>query len=816
MGRRPDTSTKTTCYHCGDICDTEIVRFQEKNFCCQGCKSVYELLQSCDLGDYYQYADNPGIKKLKAPKNESFAYLDNDSIADKIVSFSSPDLVKVKFRLPAMHCASCIWLIENFRKLVPGVIESRVNFVKLEASFSYNPRELSLRQLVEQLATIGYEPELNLKDTAKKKSKTSKTLIYQIGVAGFCFGNIMLLSFPEYLSGTQVVSSNYRLFFGVVNFTLVLPVLFFSARDYLLSAWRVIKRKQINMDVPISLGITALFLRSSYEIFAEGGGGYMDSLAALVFFLLIGKWIQQRTYQNLSFERDYKSYFPIAVQKLISGKEEKSIPIEQLEIGDLFVIRSGELIPTDAELVSGTAEIDYSFVSGESEPVQVKHAEKLYAGGRQRGARLILKALKKVDQSYLTSLWNKDEELEEHDLETLADNVGKKFTWAVVAIALLAGIYWAFVDQSLMLNAISAVLIVACPCALALSFPFAFGNATRLLGREGFYVKNSHALTKMAEINQIVFDKTGTLTRKGKADLKWIGDELNEFDIHAIQALTRESAHPLSRHIFREFSEDIRSQTYLLRDFKEFSGKGIQAVVKGAFVQLGSDKFLGVANQRTDALSSKVYYAINDKTKGYFLVDKNYHPGLKDLIEVLKKNFNLFLISGDGDGERERMEKLFGQKTGIFFQKLPHEKEEIVEEIKRSGSTAMIGDGLNDAAALRASDFGISVADDIFRFTPASDAILSSESFGSLNKFFRFSKSSLSIVKLSFLFSFLYNGIGLYFAVQGLLEPVIAAVLMPLSSVTVVLFVTIGTQLKYNRIFKSRTSVKTDKNQVLK
>lgn len=807
--------TQTTCFHCGDLCDTETVEFQEKTFCCHGCKSVYELLQSCDLGDYYQYAETPGIKKLKAPRNESYAYLDNESIAERIVSFSSPALVKVKFRLPAMHCASCIWLIENFRKLVPGVVESRVNFVKLEASFTYNPQKLSLRQLVEQLAAIGYEPELNLKDSAKKKSKTSKTLIYQIGVAGFCFGNIMLLSFPEYLSGKEMVSSNYRLFFGVMNFTLVLPVLIFSAREYLLSAWRVIRRRQINMDVPITLGIMALFIRSSYEIFIEGGGGYMDSLSALIFFLLIGKWIQQRTYQNLSFERDYRSYFPIAVQKL-NGDAEESIPIEKLEVDDHFVIRSGELIPTDAELVSGKAEIDYSFVSGESDPVQVRKSEKLYAGGRQRGARLILKALKPVDQSYLTSLWNKDNQEDENDLESLADKVGKKFTWAVVGIALLAGIYWAIVDQSLMLNAISAVLIVACPCALALSFPFAFGNAIRLMGRKGFYLKNSQALAKMAGIQQIVFDKTGTLTRKGKTNFKWIGDGLSEFDAAAILALTKESAHPLSRYIHQELLADGVAQIGSLSEFREYQGKGILANFSGSRVQLGSENFMGQEKKITQDLSSKVFYAVDGKVKGYFLVDKNYHQGLSKLIRDLKNKFNLFLISGDSDGERKRMESLFGQKTGIYFQKLPHEKAEIVKELKESGKTAMIGDGLNDAAALKASDFGISVADDIFRFTPASDAILSSENFRALDKLFDYSKASLLIVKWSFVFSFLYNGIGIFFAVQGLLTPVIAAILMPLSSVTVVLFVSLGTQFQFNKLFKTSDLVKTDKNQVLK
>ena len=323
-----DEQNTGTCYHCGDMCDVETVVFEEKAFCCHGCKSVFELLQSCNLGGYYKYAENPGIKQLKAPPQGTYAYLDDADIIQKVISFSNDSIVKVKFNLPAMHCASCIWLLENFRKLVPGVIESRVNFIKRDVYFTYDPSLVTLRHLVEQLANIGYPPELKLDNVSEKKSSsTNKRLIYQIGVAGFCFGNIMLLSFPDYIAGSDGVAFKYRSFFGYISFILAIPVLLFSASDYLRSGWRAVVTREINMDVPISLGILALFFRSAFEIFFEGGGGYMDSLAALLFFLLIGKWIQHKTYDSLSFERDYKSYFPIAVQ-VIDGESERPIGIE--------------------------------------------------------------------------------------------------------------------------------------------------------------------------------------------------------------------------------------------------------------------------------------------------------------------------------------------------------------------------------------------------------------------------------------------------------------------------------------------------------
>ncbi|MFT6996294.1 MAG: Cu+-exporting ATPase [Cryomorphaceae bacterium] len=798
---------KVSCFHCGDKCDSDHIHFQKKDFCCHGCKSVFELLQSCDLEGYYDYADNPGIKTLKAPASEKFAYLNEENIQEKLLSFKSEKLTKATLKLPAMHCASCIWLIENFRKLVPGVIESRVNFVKREAAFTYDPQIVSLRRLVEQLAAIGYEPELSLGSTSKKKtSRGGFKLISQIGVAGFCFGNIMLLSFPEYLAIGEELAIQYRSFFGYLNFALALPVLIYSASDYLRSAWRALVRRVINMDVPISMGILAIFLRSTYEIFFEGGGGYMDSLSALVFFLLVGKWFQQKTYDSLSFERDFKSYFPISVQ-LLDGEGEKSIGIEGIKPGDRFRVRCGELIPVDSRLLQGDANIDYSFVSGESDPVKVAVGDTLYAGGRQTAASIMLEATKSVDQSYLTGLWNSDgNQNEEHELVSFADRVGKVFTYVILFIAFSAGLFWMVFDPSLVLNAVSAVLIVACPCALALSFPFAYGNAIRMVGRKGLYLKNAAALGRMAEVSHIVFDKTGTLTRglDSRVELEGIG--LTAFDKAVAASMASQSVHPLSRMVAKHLATGGELPEIL--NFTEVKGRGLRAQFAGDLYRLGSADFVGGDPSRKKALNaSTAYLSRNGEAVARFSIQKEYRADLNRLISKLKKFYSLYLLSGDNDSEKDRMQEVFHQRHGLLFNQLPHQKREFVSKLRRQGAvTAMIGDGLNDAAALKESDLGISVADDVFRFAPASDAILSSEGFHHLPEFFEYSKEVIKTVRLSFILSFLYNGIGLFFAVQGVLTPVIAAILMPISSITVVGFVTLRTTLLYRKRFVQKSS----------
>ena len=794
---------KQKCFHCGDVCADETVTHEDKYFCCHGCKSVFELLQSCSLTGYYSYNENPGIKQLKAPDREAYSYLDDAEIADRVLSYKSEHLARVSFRIPAMHCASCIWLLENMRKLVPGILESRVNFMRRDVRFTYDPSVLTLRKLVEQLATIGYPPELNLDSVSVKNDRAvRKRLIYQIAVAGFCFGNIMLLSFPDYIAGSAGVDETYRRFFGYINFVLALPVLLYSSQDYLTSAWQAVRTRHINMDIPISLGILALFFRSSFEIFMEGGGGYMDSLAALLFFLLIGKWIQQKTYDNLSFERDYKSYFPIAVQR-VTDRGEEPVGVDKLAVGDHYRLRSGELIPADSILISGEASIDYSFVSGESDLKRANKGEKLFAGGRQHGAAIMLEVARPVDQSYLTSLWNSDHyDKKEHRLELLADRMGRNFTIAVVLVAITTGLFWLVRDPSVAVNAVSAVLIVACPCALALSFPFAFGNAVRLLGRQGFYLKNTQSLAKMAEVTTVIFDKTGTLTRKGDAHIGFTQLNGSPANMAVIAAMTAQSAHPLSRYI-SEFLSKSPSREIDLINYSEVTGAGIQAEANGEYYRIGSATFTNsVPAGDSASMASYVYVNIDGTTRGYFTIDKNYHPGLKQLISEFKAGYTLHLLSGDDDSEQKRMEEIFGSADLLHFNCSPFEKKQFIANLKARGEiTAMVGDGLNDAGALRESDFGVAVADDVFRFTPASDAILSSARFSRFDRIFAFSRSTLKVVRASFALSILYNTVGVLFAVQGLLTPVVAAILMPLSSVSVVLFVTLSTNRYYRKHF---------------
>jgi Cu+-exporting ATPase len=764
-----------------------------KPFCCNGCKTVYQILNEKDLSQYYKITPMSGIKVDTTSAGDKYAYLDDEELKSKVLDFSDGGISKVRLFIPAIHCSSCIWLLENLNTLDPGIIYSSVNFVKKEVFITYNEEKTSLRRIAELLESIHYIPEISLEKNEDNK-KSQRDILIKIGIAGFSFMNIMLYNFPEYLPGSQQLEGFLKDFFGWMSFALVLPVVFYCSNDYFLSAFKNLKKGLINIDLPIALGITTLFLQSSWIIFTGEGIGYMDSLTGLVFFLLIGKWYQNKTYQALSFERTYKSFFPVAVTRITDGVEEV-VALSEIVPEDHILIRNHELIPTDSVLVKGNGNIDYSFVTGESLPVVKKEGNILFAGGRQIGSSIELEVTKSVDQSNLTQLWNqyKTRTESEEGIESVVNKVSQYFTVTILLIAVTAGIFWLIRDPSKAIFAFTSVLIIACPCALALTLPFTFGSTMRWFGRNGFYLKKSSVVERLSKTDTIVFDKTGTITYSAEMDTEWKGDELHEEELGMIRSVSMHSAHPVSRAITKDIPANLN---YPAENYKEISGMGITAVVRGKKINIGSEEFVTGKTTRSEAVSTIVFINIDNQIKGYFIIHNRYRKGMEQVITGLSENYELHLISGDNDSEKERLLPVFRDKTRLHFNQSPENKLHYIRKLKSEGhKVLMVGDGLNDAGALNESDVGISIADDIFQFSPACDAILKSEEFRNLNGFMNFTRKAMWVVYASFTISFLYNVIGLSFAVGGNLSPIIAAILMPISSVSVVAFATLSISL---------------------
>ncbi|MCP5064314.1 MAG: HAD-IC family P-type ATPase [Ignavibacteriae bacterium] len=789
------TEKSLICYHCGEDCPDDEIAIGEKLFCCNGCKTVYELLDANDLCTYYNIDETPGVNQKNDIK-KNFDFLEDSELKERLIDFTDGKITTVTFSIPQTHCSSCIWILENLSKMNPGIIHSEANFLKKNVSIKFIEEKTTLKQVVELLDAIGYEPDLNLAEKDKEKSEIiNKKLWYKIGVAGFAAGNIMLFSFPEYLSLNDLDTDNFKYVFSYLNVLFALPVFFYSASEYFISAYKGLTKKIVNVDVPISLGVLVLFLRSLYEIFTQTGAGYLDSMTALVFFLIVGRMFQNKTYTALNFDRNYKSYFPIAVT-IIKNKVETTKPVEKLNVGDRIVIKNGELIPADSILINGSAFIDYSFVTGESDPIEKENGDMIYAGGRQVGGAIEVETIKEVSQSYLTQLWNSKAFNKDGDsgIDAFVNVVSKYFTFVIILIASVSALYWYTTDSALAFNAFTAVLIIACPCALALSTPFTLGTTLRIFGKNKFYVKSTHVIEKLANISSIVFDKTGTITETGSATVNYQGDELSESEQQLVKSLVRNSSHPLSKNIYNLF--DVKEITSL-DNYEEKAGLGIKATIDGNQIQIGSKVYVTKDDESEETnLSTKVYLSINNMQKGFFVVNNTYRPKLKKVISSLSNNYKLIILSGDNNSEQKQLGDYFPADTKMLFKQTPYNKLNFIEKLKNNNEEVlMIGDGLNDAGALRISDVGISIAEDINNFSPACDGILDAKSFNLLNNFIKLSSISRNIILISFVISFIYNIIGLSFAVQGTLSPVISAILMPLSSISVVIFTTLATNL---------------------
>jgi Cu+-exporting ATPase len=803
--------TEVLCYHCGNDCKESFLEWDNKKFCCSGCKTVYALLKENNLCYYYDLEKNPG-NTLAENTSTTFDFLELDAFKKNILLYADDSVTRVVFNVPGMHCLSCIWLLEHLGKIKNEILSSRVDFHKKKIFIDFKTGQISIPEIARLLTSLGYEPYFNQSD--KKSESLFEKIplrIRKIAVAGFAFGNIMLLSFPEYLGLTDISKDDvfFHQLFSWLNIILTIPVLFYSASEFFTNTLASVKNKYLNIDAPVALALVITFLRSLYEIFVLNEHGYFDSLSGIVFFMLIARYVQEKSSWWAGPGKEIKNYLPLAVTALDDKGHESYKPIDALKENDIMRIRNGEVVPADSILLSDFAWLNMAMLNGESGTVKKEKHQHVYAGARNEGKSVYLKVIKPVKESYFTQLWNNSQTAHKEDVSLdktfYVTVISKYFTYIVLILSLggfLFHLYFTNIHNAF--KVITTVLIIACPCALLLATGFTSGLALHELRKKGIFFRNEKVPDLFGQCKVWAIDKTGTLSHREKSEIIYKGQPLSPEEKSMIAALTSHSKHPLSRKIFDFLYNEIRLSPELLH-FEEISGKGLKGLFTSQTeIRIGSLDFTGYTEVPSEK-GTLVFVNINNHPKGYFLITSKWRNNISALFKNLRqKGIKTIIATGDHPQAIGNTEKSWS--TEIRAGLKPDEKLKIILEEKQKGNkVCMIGDGMNDVPAMAAADVSVTVNESGNHFLPESDMILDARYVPYLDKIYAFSKSIRTVVLVCFVISVIYNLIGLYFALSAQLRPVIAAILMPASTLSIVL-------AGYAGILMIKRKLKTDLN----
>ena len=762
-----------------------------------------------NLCEYYS-DDTVGVSMKSSTTHPEFEALDDPASLRKLLAFQSHTMNRVVWTVPTLHCASCIWLIEQLDRFDPGVLSAQVDIMRKRVTVDYDPERTSLKTIAEQMARLGYAPLIRMEGEASNDIKATRGLYARLGLAGFASGNTMLAYVARYLAGPHGLDPNVWATFTIISIALAIPVLLYSASPWFTQAFAALRKRRVTLDVPVALGIAVLFTKSVFDLATAHGEGYLDSFTGLVFFLLIGRLFQQKAFDALSFDRTYRSFFPLSVRKE-KGDEIETIPIEQVKIGDTLLVRNGEIIPCDAILTSEIGYIDYSFVTGESMPVECTRDQIVNAGGRVVGRGLRVVAIKIVSQSDLATMWERtstrSQAAKHSSLLRLSDTFGKWFTVGALGAAAIAALAW-LPNIGASFSVFTAVLIVACPCALTLAAPITLGTAMGRLGERGIFIKHIGVLLDLTRIRSIFFDKTGTLTATDYA-ITYEGRELAKSERIALATIAANSTHPVSRAIADADSESTAALycSPELESVREELGKGLTGRSMGHEVAIGSLSFIEEFCWLTDSIPTEriaAHLAIDGEYAGAFVVRQRIRPGIPEMIAELRSRYALRLISGDNTRDQALVRPLFGSGN-ITFEQTPQAKIASIERQRTLGEAVlMIGDGLNDAGAMSAADVAIAVTDDTATLVPACDAIVRADMLRELPALLRYARQMRALIVASLTISVTYNIAGIALAGMGRLTPIVAAILMPTSSITVIAVSALGARFLARRMMDTR------------
>lgn len=806
---------KNICLHCGLLIQEKSPwadnsdNNSNKNFCCSGCKIIYETINRLGLGDYYKLNIielTPSFKK-RLKRDKSFAWLDSEKFLSSHARKISELLSGVTLSLSGIHCTGCVWLLENIPGTIDGIDQIKVNLTRGEIKILYNPQRIKLSKIGELLYSLGYDVH-SLNETRSSRQKLAyKSLQLKLGVAAFCALNTMMLAVSFFQAIYTGMPDSYATFFRWTSLLLTLPAVIYCAKPFYNNSIISLKMHKPHIDQPISVAIIAGFILSCTNTLLGNANVYYDSVCSLIFLLLAGRYLQQLSLEKYlyGFESNRNLIPETAVRKIDATTSE--VPTADLEEGDIIIVGNNQILPVDGKVISNSALIDNSIITGESTPLKIAIGCAVYAGSLNKGETIEILTKKTGDATKIASLIKESEKY--RDFKSAASKLSEKaagyFVLFSAFAALCCFLYWLNDGLQVALNTSLSVLIVTCPCALGIATPTALALAFQSARKYGIIIKNPDIFEILSKARNLYLDKTGTITNPYPVVKYFRQFESNDIKPIVKSCIAHSQHHPLSLALGKWLSscEEFSSQKILPALLEP--GKGL---IVDDCLYIGSKKWfdsfhISISKEQTSLFNdlssqglSLVLIWNNFQLYAVFGIENSISHDTVETINKLKSLFsNLIILSGDHHAAVARTAELINiSKDNAFGELAPEAKAQIISTSE--GISVMAGDGFNDSLALAAADVGIGIKGGLEAAFSSSDVYITDGKLSTVYRLIQGSKVIFKKIRMTLLISILYNLTGLSLAVCGLINPLIAALIMPASSVTSLLVATSGNPFK--------------------
>jgi P-type Cu2+ transporter len=785
------------CWHCGEDIPAGVdiranIAGNERAMCCHGCQTVAQLIDSAGLQRYYEFRDAlPERPELAAAKVSDYVAWDRDAIIEHYARPDCDGFHRLTLVLENVHCAACAWLIHRYVGALDGVAEIRVDVTDGRAHLNWNPERTALSEVAARLAALGYRPHLDspMAGQARNRAERLQMLKY-IVVAGLGMMQVMSYALAKYIGAWQGLDAQTERFFLVISMMVAVPVCLYSGQLFYRSAWRALKQKRMSMDIPVASAMLLALFSSVVITTLDAGQVYFDSVVMFIFFLLLGRYAVLVARQNAGqLHSALARSLPVQTRRL-TDRGSELVSLVELETGDRVQVGAGETIPADGVIESGNAMIDESLLSGESTPRRRVGGDEVLAGSLVCDGSLTVRVQNLGQSTVLSGIVRLLDQARSFKprIAQMADRVASYFIAFVLTGAAIAGIVWWQIDPASALPVVISVLVVSCPCALALGTPVALAAASRGFARLGVLISTPDALEKLPKITHVVFDKTGTLTRPEMSirEIRMAGDRLSRDEACRIAArLERISRHPVAT-AFAEYDDG-----HPVSDAEAVTASGVTGTLDGVVYRLGKPAF--VSEPLTDALQEPgdgqwIALAGGDELIAWFRIDSPLREGAHALVEGLRASgLKILLASGDRADNVARVAKELGIED-FHGDMSPADKLELVRQLQADGArVAMIGDGINDAPVLAGADISMALAEGADIARTQADLVVTGRGLQRISAAFGLAPKVRRIVRQNLALSFSYNATALPFAAAGFVPPWLAAIGMSASSLVVVL-----------------------------